>query len=107
MPLASTSSHAISVSSLYNFEGAGEGDFSFEPVTWFQVPDIAASKVKSIGDFSKVEVQSNSAKVSISGDIARRELKLNKRAKDTCDDSTKKDFIDSAYVFLFTTYQSR
>ncbi|KAI4527176.1 zincin [Schizophyllum commune Loenen D] len=85
------------LSSLYNFEGAGEGDFSFEPVTWFQVPDIAANKVKSIGDFSKVEVQSNSAKVSISGDIARRELKLNKRAKDTCDDSTKKDFIDSAY----------
>ncbi|KAL1666506.1 hypothetical protein EV122DRAFT_293410 [Schizophyllum commune] len=41
------------LSSLYNFEGAGEGDFSFEPVTWFQVPDIAANKVKSIGDFSK------------------------------------------------------
>ena len=68
-------------------------------MTWFQVPDVSASKVKSIADFSKVEVNAGSARVSVSGDIARRELKLNKRAKDTCDDSTKKDFIDSAYVF--------
>ncbi|KAL1742755.1 hypothetical protein HDZ31DRAFT_42548 [Schizophyllum fasciatum] len=41
------------VSSLYNFESAGAGDFDIEPVTWFQVPDVASSKVKSISDFSK------------------------------------------------------
>ncbi|KAL1746239.1 hypothetical protein HDZ31DRAFT_81364 [Schizophyllum fasciatum] len=41
------------LSSLYNFESAGEGDFSIDPVTWFQVPDVSANKVKSIGDFSK------------------------------------------------------
>ncbi|KAL1668256.1 hypothetical protein GGF50DRAFT_46941 [Schizophyllum commune] len=41
------------ISALYNFEGAGAGDFDIKPVTWFQVPDVSANKVKSIADFSK------------------------------------------------------
>ncbi|TRM67381.1 Deuterolysin metalloprotease family-domain-containing protein [Schizophyllum amplum] len=85
------------LSSLYNFEGAGAGDFSIEPVTWFQVPDVAANKVKSISDFSKVEVQANSATVSLSGDLSRRALAM-KRAENACDDSSKSGFIDSSYT---------
>ncbi|TRM57760.1 hypothetical protein BD626DRAFT_586519 [Schizophyllum amplum] len=34
----------------------------------FQIPDVAANKVKSISEFSKVEVQANSATVSLSSE---------------------------------------
>ncbi|KAL1734684.1 Metalloprotease [Schizophyllum commune] len=89
------------ISALYNFEGAGAGDFDIKPVTWFQVPDVSANKVKSIADFSKVEVNAGSAKVSVSGDIARRELKPGpnaKRSVNTCDDTELASFIDSSYT---------
>ena len=67
-------------------------------MTWFQVPDVSANKVKSIADFSKVEVNASSAKVSVSGDIARRELKPGPHAKRsviTCDNTELASFIDS------------
>ncbi|KAK0452535.1 Metalloprotease [Armillaria borealis] len=84
------------VSSLFDFASAGEGTYTFEPVTTFQMADVAAKVAASTLD--KVTVSSTSVDVHISGDLAARNVAgIDKRATPTCSDSTKKAFITSSY----------
>lgn len=84
------------VSSLFDFASAGEGTYTFEPVTTFQMADVAAKLVAST--LEKVTVSSTSVDVHISGDLAARDVAgIDKRATPVCSDSTKKAFITSSY----------
>ncbi|KJA29559.1 hypothetical protein HYPSUDRAFT_60416 [Hypholoma sublateritium FD-334 SS-4] len=90
-----TVSHSIA--SLYDFESAGAGKFSFEPVTTFLMASGAQAKV--IGNFAKATAITNAVEVELSGDIARRDLvRLDKRARDICTTASKKTFIDASFT---------
>ena len=85
------------VASLYDFEAAGAGKFSFEPVTTFLM--ASGAQAKAIGNFAKATAITNAVEVELSGDIARRELvALDKRATDICTTASKKTFIDASYT---------
>ncbi|KAK0449800.1 Metalloprotease [Desarmillaria tabescens] len=85
------------VSSLYDFASAGEGTYTFEPVTTFQMADVAAKVAAST--LNKVTVSSTSMDVHVSGDLAARDVAgIDKRATAVCSSSTKKTFITSSYT---------
>ena len=93
----------LTVSSLFNFASAGEGTYTFELVTTFQMADVAAKVAASTLD--KVTVSSTSVDVHISGDLAARDVaSIDKRATPVCSDSTKKAFITSRFVASVCLY---
>ena len=58
------------VASLYDFESAGAGKFSFEPITTFLMASGAQAKV--IGNFAKATAITNAVEVEVSGGMWMR-----------------------------------
>ncbi|KAG6814753.1 hypothetical protein H0H87_007610, partial [Tephrocybe sp. NHM501043] len=84
------------VASLYDFAAFGAGKYAFEPPSSFQVQGAVHRVAAS--ELSKVEATSSSIVVEVSGDLSKRDLKVNKRATDICTTSTQKSFIDASYT---------
>ncbi|KAF8890047.1 hypothetical protein CPB85DRAFT_1377940 [Mucidula mucida] len=86
------------VSSLFDFSSAGQGTFTFEPVTNFRVATPEASII-SESQMDRIEASAESIDVFVSGDLAKRELhERNKRAVNICTNASRKSFIDSSYT---------
>jgi len=77
---------------LFDFASAGTGKFLFEPITTFRV--AGAEEKFSASTHSKVKATANSFEVEVTEDVAHRELqKVNKRAVNTCTNTSLKSFI--------------
>ncbi len=95
------------VSSLFDFSSAGQGTFTFEPVTNFRVATPEASII-SESQMDRVEASAESIDVFVSGDLAKRELhERNKRAVNICTNASRKSFIDSRHVLLIAEVSKR
>ncbi|KAF5364111.1 hypothetical protein D9756_000085 [Leucocoprinus leucothites] len=77
------------VANLFDFAAAGAGKFTFEPVANFVVSADSA--------FNKIAAAPSTVEVEVTGDLAKRELSLNKRAVDICTTASRKSFIDASY----------
>ncbi|KAK7436844.1 hypothetical protein VKT23_014486 [Stygiomarasmius scandens] len=98
IPAGETVTVTHDVSSVFDFASAGAGSFTFEPVQTFQIAG-AEAEVKSIVQMDKVAASSApSVTVNISGDLAKRELPLNKRATNICNSASQRSFIDASYT---------
>jgi deuterolysin len=95
IPAGETITVQHDVASLYDFASVGAGKFSFEPITTFQMHGVEDSVDAQRVGFAKVTTASSKYEVEVTGDLAKRELTLNKRARDICTDSSKKSFIDA------------
>jgi deuterolysin len=98
IPAGQTVTVEHDVASLYDFAAVGAGTYTFEPVTTFQMQGVEESVAAHKASFAKVTTSTNKVEVQIAGDLAKRELTLDKRARDICTDSSKKSFIDSSYT---------
>ncbi|KAI0818708.1 Metalloprotease [Irpex lacteus] len=78
------------VAPLYDFESLGTGIYTFEPVDTFQ-------GVNEDAKLSSFKVSDAPLKVEVKHDVAKRELKVNKRAVNICTNSSEASFISSAY----------
>ncbi|KAF9445022.1 zincin, partial [Macrolepiota fuliginosa MF-IS2] len=78
------------VAHLFDFATAGPGKFTFSPLANFAINSNSA--------LSRISAASSNIEVEVTGDVAKRELPLNKRAVDICTDSTLKAFIDGSYT---------
>ena len=86
------------VAPLYDFESLGVGNYTFEPVTTFQVIDTTPSVLK---------VAAPTVDVAIHSDVAKRDLKaLVNRATVSCSDPSKKSFISDRCGLFSDTYQA-
>jgi deuterolysin len=92
------------VSALFDFESAGAGSFSFEPVNSFILSGPQANVSSAVDlQVQKVQVASSGVTVAVSGDIKKRSLPvLNKRAVSNCTDASRKGFIDARYRLPLT-----
>lgn len=81
---------------MFEFEAAGEGVFTFEPVTTFVY--AANGDEASATSFEQLTVTASNVDVNVSGDIAQRDVlpASDKRAVDTCTNASDRSFIDSA-----------
>ncbi|KAL0950392.1 hypothetical protein HGRIS_010352 [Hohenbuehelia grisea] len=84
------------VASLFDFESAGTGTFSFEPITTFQVAS-ANERVARITDLTKIESTASKVEVAVTSDVAKRGLSQDKRAVSVCSTASRKSFIDASY----------
>jgi hypothetical protein len=81
------------VATLFDFESAGEGAYTFEPLTSFVVEDDVAE----IGFARQQAAEAPTVTINISGDLAKREAEVDKRAVVSCSSSTQASFISSSY----------
>lgn len=88
------------ISSLYDFEGLGEGPFEIEPLA--QLPIVVSRVPGSRPELSPFRFKATPiAKVQLTGDIARRSLVARdtaKRATVSCTTSPYAEFIAAAYT---------
>ncbi|EJD37273.1 zincin, partial [Auricularia subglabra TFB-10046 SS5] len=80
------------LSALYDFESHGPGNFSFEPITTFLFADQLL-----YDSFEPINVAAPSISLEITGDVARREHGLLRRATLSCDDAESAAFIAESY----------
>ncbi|KAG5635500.1 hypothetical protein H0H81_011035 [Sphagnurus paluster] len=86
------------VTSLYDFASVGTGNFSFQPVTNFQILGTNET-FKTVKQFNKIAIEAESMVVQVTKDISKRELpQVNKRAVDICTAPEQKAFIDDSYI---------
>ncbi|KAI4525368.1 zincin [Schizophyllum commune Loenen D] len=88
-----TAEHAVSA--LFDFEAAGEGAYTFEPVTTFMV--ASGDSLAPASDMLKTKVAANGLTITITGDLAKRAMAVEKRARNICTNSSYSSFINSAY----------
>ncbi|TRM62735.1 Deuterolysin metalloprotease family-domain-containing protein [Schizophyllum amplum] len=88
-----TVQHAVG--GLFDFEAAGEGAYSFQPMTSFLV--VNGDSLSPATEMLKTEVASSALTMTITGDLAKREVPLEKRARNICTNSSYASFINSAY----------
>ncbi|KAJ2915629.1 hypothetical protein MD484_g4804, partial [Candolleomyces efflorescens] len=93
-----TATHNLA--SLYNFESAGTGSFTFTPLADFVKVDDTARFVEGGQGYARVaDVTSNTLTIEITGDVSKRELHLlEKRARNACATTSRASFISSSYT---------
>jgi len=86
------------VASIYDFESVGTGDFTFTPLTDFQV-QASADLVSASSDAAVAKAVT----VTVTSDVAKRHASpsLSKRATVSCSSSSQASFISSRLVNLF------
>ena len=67
------------MSALYDFSGSGQGTFTFEPVSRFQVIGLNDTVYTTSGATRAVTANVRSVSITITDDASKRELKLEKR----------------------------
>jgi len=83
---------------VFDFSTTGPGTFTFDPVSTFQVIGLD-DIVETISDTSRINIaNAGSVSITITDDVSKRELSLEKRARNTCTDATKGPFISSSYT---------
>ncbi|KAF5352307.1 hypothetical protein D9758_011964 [Tetrapyrgos nigripes] len=97
IPAGETVTVSHDVSSLFDFESAGAGAFTFEPRTNFQIAAESEEVAAAFIEHDAIQVTANKVDIHLSGELSKRELKLNKRTRDTCTNASQKSFIDAAY----------
>ena len=79
---------SFTVFAAYDFSAAGAGTFTFDPVTRFQV----------VGLDDAVEAETaHSISITVTDEVSKRELNLEKRVTFQCDDQDKNGRLTSAY----------
>jgi deuterolysin len=84
------------LASTFDFETAGTGSYTFEPLTIFQTVDETADVKAKVDALVELDSTSSSITVEITHDVARRDMPA-KRATVSCSNTTQKSFISSAY----------
>jgi deuterolysin len=84
------------IASLFDFESAGTGAFTFTPVTDFQSVSGESSFADSVDELVTIESSVSSATVEVTSDVKKRSV-AEKRAVDICTNSSQKSFLDAAY----------
>ena len=83
--------NSFTVSAVYDFSAAGLGTFTFDPVPRFQVVGL--------DDTIKADI-AHSVSITVTGDVSRRELNLEKRVIVQCDDDQKRGVMFGNYAFV-------
>ena len=93
--MTSVEQNGFTVSALYDFSTAGPGTFILEPVSNFQVIEVDDT-VETITD-TGVD-SGRSVSITITDDVSKRGLDLEKRATSQCGDDHKRAFIGYSYL---------
>ena len=82
---------------MYDFSATGPGTFTFDPVSTFQVVGLE-DVVETISDTARLNVvNAGSVSITVTDDVSRRELNLEKRASVNCSTSSQSSFISASY----------
>ncbi|TFK96912.1 Deuterolysin metalloprotease family-domain-containing protein [Pterulicium gracile] len=81
---------------LYDFEAAGTGAYTFEPVTIFQIED--GNSLAPVDNLVTLESTSNTVTIDITSDVKRREVANEKRATISCTNTSQRAQIQSSYT---------
>ncbi|TFK95255.1 hypothetical protein BDV98DRAFT_537863 [Pterulicium gracile] len=81
---------------LYDFESAGTGAFTFEPVTIFQIED--GNSLAPVDNLITLNSTSNTVTIDVTSDVKRREVANEKRATITCTNTSQRAQIQSSYT---------
>ena len=93
--MTSVEQNGFTVSAVYDFSTAGPGTFILEPVSNFQVIEVDGT-VETITD-TGVD-SGRSVSITITDDVSKRELDLEKRVDSDCKDDYKKFAIAYGYA---------
>ena len=86
----------FTASALYDFSAAGPGTFTFEPVSSFQV---TSDTVGATPGTVRLDItNARSVTVTVTGDVSKRSLRLDKRVEFGCRDSGRALFILNSYI---------
>ena len=82
---------------MFDFSAAGPGTFKFDPVSTFQVIGLG-DIVETISDTTRLNVaNAGSVSITVTDDVSKRELNLEKRARVTCSNPTQSSFISASF----------
>jgi len=82
---------------VYDFSATGPGTFTFNPVSTFQVIGLNDA-VENISDTARLNIaNAGSVSVTVTGDVSKRELYHEKRARVSCSTSSQASFISASY----------
>jgi len=83
---------------VYDFSATGPGTFTFDPISTFQVVGLD-DLVETISDTVRIKATvARSVSITVTDDVAKRELILEKRAQVNCSTSSQASFISSSYT---------
>ena len=85
------------VSAVYDFSATGPGTFTFNPVSTFQVAGLN-DVVEAISDTAHPNiVNAGSVSITVTNDVSKLKLHLEKRAEVSCSNSSQASFISASY----------
>ena len=85
------------VSAVYDFSATGPGTFTFDPVSTFQVIGLN-DIVETISDTTRLNIaNAGSVSITVTDDVSKRELHLEKRSRVSCSSSSQASFISASY----------
>lgn len=83
---------------MYDFSATGPGTFTFDPVPTFQVSGLN-DVVETISDTVRLNItNTGSVSITVTDDVSKRSLNLEKRAEVVCSNSTQASFISVSYT---------
>ena len=83
---------------MYDFSATGPGTFTFDPVSTFQVVGLN-DDVETISDTTRINISNTgSVSITVTDDVSKRNLNLDKRAEVTCSNSSQASFISDSYT---------
>jgi len=82
---------------VYDFSATGPGTFTFDPVSAFQVVG-PSDAVENISDTARLNVvNAGSVSITVTNDVSKRELNVEKRASVSCSNPSQSSFISASY----------